>query len=225
VTSSHFQCDPGVVGHESSLSHSESRYKKYPAAQIVRSVAASATDEALCLSYRASLCWLGAAIYPFHDKRHPQEMGKAEIERFLTHLAVERLVSASTQTQALCAVLFLYMQVLQIELPALDAVRAKQPKRLPVVLSQEELKQLLTAVASNRLQEGIGVRRSDVFTDRNPVSQRCRQIGGARLPAKGCVLAQGRTVIGQRPRPSTAQKIAASTSIERNLDEGPGRFR
>jgi hypothetical protein len=60
-----------------------------------------------------------------HKKRHPKEMGGPEIEAFLTHLAVAGHVSASTQTQALCAILFLYKHVLRIELPHLDAVRAK----------------------------------------------------------------------------------------------------
>ena len=82
----------------------------------------------------------------FHAKRHPKEMGGPEIERFLTHLAVEGQVSASTQTQALCALLFLYKYVLQIELPSLDAVRAKRPKRLPVVLSRKEIRELLEQV-------------------------------------------------------------------------------
>ena len=82
----------------------------------------------------------------FHNKRHPQEMGGPEIERFLTHLAVEGRVSASTQTQALCALLFLYKYVLKIDLPSLDAVRAKRPKRLPVVLSRDEIGKLLEQI-------------------------------------------------------------------------------
>jgi len=82
----------------------------------------------------------------FHNKRHPREMGAVEIEQFLTHLAVEGRVSASTQTQALCALLFLYKYVLKIDLPSLDAVRAKRPKRLPVVLSRSEVRQLLEAM-------------------------------------------------------------------------------
>lgn len=82
----------------------------------------------------------------FHNKRHPREMGAREIESFLTHLAIERKVAASTQTQALCALLFLYKHVLKINLPTLNAVRAKRPKRLPVVLSQQEVRQLLDSV-------------------------------------------------------------------------------
>jgi len=83
----------------------------------------------------------------FHHKRHPAEMGKAEIEDFLTHLAVRRRVSPSTQNQALQALLFLYRQVLEIELPWLDdVIRAKPKRRVPVVLSKLEVGMLLEKV-------------------------------------------------------------------------------
>ncbi|MBI2333836.1 MAG: integron integrase, partial [Chloroflexi bacterium] len=74
-----------------------------------------------------------------HNKRHPAEMGVLEIQAFITHLAVERSVAASTQNQALSAVLFLYRNVLlkEIESPT-DVIRAKKPDRLPVVLSKAE---------------------------------------------------------------------------------------
>ncbi len=73
-------------------------------------------------------------------------MGGPEVEGFLSYLAVTRHVSASTQTQALCAILFLYKYVLKIQLPNLDAVRAKRPKRLPTVLSQHEVARLIECV-------------------------------------------------------------------------------
>lgn len=79
----------------------------------------------------------------FHDKRHPREMGAAEIEAFLTHLAVEGQVSASTQNQALSALLFLYREVLQQKLEQVEVVWAKKPQRLPTVLSQEETRCLI----------------------------------------------------------------------------------
>jgi hypothetical protein len=79
----------------------------------------------------------------FHGLRHPNTMGGAEIEMFLTELAVKGHVSASTQNQAFCALLFLYQDVLGIELPRLDAVRARRPQRLPTVLSPEEVRALL----------------------------------------------------------------------------------
>jgi len=83
----------------------------------------------------------------FHAKRHPGEMGKPEVEAFLTSLAVERNVSASTQTQALSALLFLYKEVLEMELPWLSEVtRAKKPVRLPTVLTRGEVQALLKVV-------------------------------------------------------------------------------
>jgi integron integrase len=85
----------------------------------------------------------------FHDKRHPEEMGAREIEAFLTHLAVEKNVAASTQNQALCALLFLYNEVLEKDLTpdVIDAVRAKKPKRLPVVLTRDEAMSVLAALS------------------------------------------------------------------------------
>lgn len=79
-----------------------------------------------------------------HDKRHPRDMGASDVESFLTHLAVARNVSASTQNQAKSALLFLYKEVLEIELPWLDNVtQAKAPKRFPVVLNKQEVQALL----------------------------------------------------------------------------------
>jgi site-specific recombinase XerD len=95
-------------------------------------------------SYRTEqqyIAWIRRFIL-YHDKRHP--MSAPEVERFLTHLAVEHRVSASTQNQALAAVLFLYRHVLEIELPWLDnVVRARMPERIPVVLSRREVQALL----------------------------------------------------------------------------------
>jgi site-specific recombinase XerD len=80
----------------------------------------------------------------FHNKRHPNEMGVPEIEAFLTHLAIEGNVTATTQNQALNAILFLYRQVLKQELDSrVDAIRAKRPSRLPVVLSPEEARAII----------------------------------------------------------------------------------
>ncbi len=83
----------------------------------------------------------------FHDRRHPRELGKTEIEAFLTHLAVNRKVSASTQNQAFNALLFLYREVLEMKMPQLDSVqRAKKPRRLPVVLSPDEVRSVLSGL-------------------------------------------------------------------------------
>lgn len=84
----------------------------------------------------------------FHEKRHPSEMGKTEIEAFLTHLAVEKDVAASTQNQALHALLFLYRVVLVQPLDLnLKAVRAKKPERLPTVLTKEEVNQVIAQLS------------------------------------------------------------------------------
>lgn len=74
----------------------------------------------------------------FHNKRHPKDMGSAEIEAFLTHLAVEGQVAASTQNQALNALLFLYREVLKLDVAQVNAIRAKRSQYLPTVLTREE---------------------------------------------------------------------------------------
>src|SRR5262249_21659585 len=82
----------------------------------------------------------------FHHKRHPRDLGAAEVGQFLTHLAVDGHVSVSTQSQALNALVFLYKQVLELDLGRLEAVRARRPKRLPVVLAPEEVAAVLPRV-------------------------------------------------------------------------------
>jgi site-specific recombinase XerD len=90
-----------------------------------------------------SLSWIKRFIL-FHGKRHPRDMGVQEVHQFLSHLAVEGQVAASTQSQALSAILFLYQQVLQQDIGWLhDVVRAKHPQRLPVVLTQDEVAKVL----------------------------------------------------------------------------------
>lgn len=100
----------------------------------------------------AYLGWVKRYIY-FHGKRHPAEMGRSELEAFLSSLAVERNVSAATQNQALSALLFLYREVLEIELPWLDNVtRAKKPARLPTVLTREETVALLDGIDEGEIK-------------------------------------------------------------------------
>jgi integron integrase len=92
---------------------------------------------------RAYVGWIRRYIR-FHDRRHPRELGAGEVSAFLSHLATERHVSASTQNQALSALIFLYREVLHMDLPWLEGVvRAKRPRRLPVVLSRGEVSRLL----------------------------------------------------------------------------------
>ena len=109
--------------------------------------------------------WLRRFIL-HHGKRHPKDMGRAEVEALLTHLAVVGKVAASTQNQAKSALLFLYREVLGIELPWLDGVeQAKSPQRLPVVLTVDEVRAALDRTSGTpnlmlRLIYGTGMRAS-----------------------------------------------------------------
>jgi integron integrase len=99
----------------------------------------------------------------FHGIRHPDTMGEPEVNAFLTHLAVVGNVAASTQNQALCALLFLYEHVLGRPLNQLQVVRANRPKRLPVVLTREEVRRLLANLGEpyrlmGQLMYGSGLR-------------------------------------------------------------------
>ena len=127
---------------------------------------------------RAYLGWVRRFVH-HHALRHPSEMGAAEVAAFLTHLAADRGVSASTQNQALAALVFLYRHVLRRELGPIDALRAKPRRSLPVVLSTEEAHRLIgrlqgvyAVVASLlygsglRLLEALRLRRQDIDLDR-----------------------------------------------------------
>ncbi|HEV8675927.1 MAG TPA: integron integrase [Methylomirabilota bacterium] len=92
----------------------------------------------------AYVAWIKRYILFFHAKRHPAEMGAHDATRFLSSLAVEGRVAASTQNQALSALLFLYRDVLEVDLPWLDGiVRAKRPHRLPIILTRDEVRAVL----------------------------------------------------------------------------------
>lgn len=123
------------------------------------------------------LQWIRRFIL-FHSKRHPRDMGAPEVEAFLTHLAVSRDVAAATQNQALSALLFLYREVLGMDLPWLaNVTRAKRPQRLPVVLSRDEVRVILDRMSGiyglmasllygtgMRLMECVRLRVKDVAT-------------------------------------------------------------
>jgi integron integrase len=132
------------------------------------------------------LRWIREYIL-FHGKRHPKEMGAPELEAFLTHLAIHRNVSASTQNQALSAILFLYRNVLHNDLIDLrvDAVRAKRRKRVPTVLSREEVQRLLSSMtgvpllqakllygSGLRLMECLRLRVKDLDFDQRQIAVR-----------------------------------------------------
>lgn len=135
---------------------------------------------------QAYVSWIKRFIL-FHAKRHPVQMGAAEVAAFLSMLANEGQVSAATQNQALAALLFLYRQVLGVELPWMDdLVRAKRSQRLPVVLSVAEVVALLSAIPEGshelmarllygtgmRLLECLRLRIKDVDTGRNEICVR-----------------------------------------------------
>ncbi len=100
----------------------------------------------------------------FHQLRHPAEMAEAEVNQFLTHLAIKEKVSASTQNQALSALLFLYRYVLERQLGQLgNVIRARKSKRLPVVLTREEVKAVVNRLKGEQrliavLMYGTGMR-------------------------------------------------------------------
>ncbi len=122
----------------------------------------------------------------FNGKRHPAEMGAPEVTAFLSSLATDRNVAASTQNQALSAILFLYREVLGVELPWLDDVRrAKKPRRLPTVLTRAEVRALLAHMEGRsglmarliygtgmRLMECVRLRVKDIDLERREVMVR-----------------------------------------------------
>ena len=138
-------------------------------------------------SYRTEQSYVGwiRRYILFHSKQHPKDMGGAEVEAFLTHLAVERHVSASTQNQAFSALLFLYRNVLNQDLGALDAVRAKRSNYLPTVLTKGEVRSVLENISGVhglvirvlygsglRLSEGLSLRIKDIdFAQRQIVAR------------------------------------------------------
>jgi integron integrase len=122
----------------------------------------------------------------FHNKRHPKDMGAAEIQAFITHLATEKNVAASTQNQALSAILFLYRQVLQTEIdPPSDIIRAQKSKTLPVVLTPQEARAVISKMSGVpqlmakilygsglRLMECVRLRIKDIDFDNRVITVR-----------------------------------------------------
>jgi len=131
----------------------------------------------------------------FHGKRHPKDMGALEVQAFLSHLAVERRVSPSTQNQAKAALLFLYRHALDQDLPWLaEVVQAKRQARLPVVLTPDEVRGLLDQMEGDmalvarvlygtglRLLEGLRLRVKDLEFDRREIVVRDGKGGKDRL--------------------------------------------
>ena len=177
------------------------------------------TEQAYCL-------WVRRFIR-FHGIRHPADMAEPEINAFLTHLAVERQVSASTQTQALSALLFLYRRVIGREVGELtDLIRARKPKRLPVVLTRDEVKAVLGELdgdkrlmaslmygAGLRLMECLRLRVLDLELTRGEIVVRDGKGGKDRV-----------TMLPLSVKPSLDSQLAAARSVhQRDLADGWGR--
>lgn len=162
----------------------------------------------------------------FHDKRHPKDMGGEEVQAFLTHLAVDRKVSPSTQNQAKAALLFLYRYLLETDLPWLSAVvQAKANPRLPVVLTQGEVRKLFDQMdgvmalvarllygTGMRLMEGLRLRVKDVDFERREILIRDGKGGKDRV-----------TMLPERlTMPLQAHLLKVKALHERDLVEGFG---
>jgi site-specific recombinase XerD len=133
----------------------------------------------------AYVAWIRRFVL-HHGRRHPREMGAPEVVEFLSHLAVQGRVSASTQNQALSALVFLYRVVLERELQGLDtAARARRPQRLPVVLSAQQVRALLAGMSGVnhlvalllyggglRLLEALRLRIKDLDPERRQIAVR-----------------------------------------------------
>jgi site-specific recombinase XerD len=163
----------------------------------------------------------------FHGKRHPSTLGAAQVSAFLTHLAVDRGVAAATQNQAKSAILLLYRVVLDLELPWLDEiVAAKDARRLPVVLTTHEVRDLLAHMSGPagliaallygtgmRLLEGLRLRVKDVDVERREVLVRDGKGGKDRV-----------TVLPENLILPLQEQIAAASALhDRDLAEGFGR--
>ena len=177
------------------------------------------TEEAYCH-------WIKRFIF-FHHVRHPAEMAESEINAFLTHLAVKEKVSASTQHQALCALLFLYRHVLGREIGSLGGViRARRRRRIPIVLTRDEVKAVLGRLygdkrlmaglmygAGLRLMECLRLRVQDIDFGSNQVIVRDGKGGKDR-----------RTMLPASLRPVLEEHLCQVKAVhERDLAEGFGR--
>ncbi|MBU6485615.1 MAG: integron integrase [Betaproteobacteria bacterium] len=162
----------------------------------------------------------------FHGNRHPSELGQGDVERFLTSLAVDGNVAASTQNQAQSALLFLYREVLTTELPWLDGVvRAKASRRLPVVLTPAEINRLIGRLQGThrllgsllygtgmRIMEGLRLRVKDVDFGRNEILIRDGKSAKDRI-----------TMLPGRAAPPLRRHLEAAQELhQRDLAEGFG---
>ena len=177
---------------------------------------------------QAYVAWIRRFIFA-SGRRHPRELGAADVERFLSGLAVRQGVAASTQNQAVSALLFLYREVLRLDLPWLQGVvRAKSSRRLPTVLSQDEVRRLLALMDGRAwliasllygtgmwLMECLRLRVTDVDFSRNEIVVRDGKGGKDR-----------RTVLPRALHEPLLREIARARLLhERDLADGVGEAR
>jgi integron integrase len=163
----------------------------------------------------------------FHHMRHPAEMGAEEVNEFLTHLAVTEHVSASTQTQALSGLLFLYRAVFGVELGDLgEVIRAREPARLPVVMTREEVRAVLGELDGQywlmasllygtgmRLMECMRLRVADLELERNEITVRNGKGGKDRV-----------TMLPKSLKPAIKEQLREAKRVHRqDLADGWGR--
>lgn len=174
----------------------------------------------------AYIAWIKRFIF-FHNKRHPAEMAEPEINAFLTHLAVKEKVSASTQNQALSALLFLYRHIIGREVGDLgEVVRARKPKRIPAVMTRDETKAVLAHLTGDkwlmaslmygaglRLMECLRLRVQDIDFARNEITVHDGKGGKDRITMLPELL--------KNPLQEHLRKVKAIH--ERDLAEGWGR--
>ena len=171
-------------------------------------------------------CWTKGFIL-FHEKRHPREMGAPEVQAYLSHLATHCQVAAATQNQALNAIVFLYREVLHMELGAIGRIeRPTRPARLPTVLTREEVRRVLAAVAPEhqlacrllygtglRVLECLRLRVKDVDFERNLIVVREGKGDQDRV-----------TVLPESLRTSLKQQLERVRALhEKDLSGGQGR--
>ena len=142
-------------------------------------------------AYRTEQCYVQWILryIRFHGIKHPNTMGTSEIEQFLTHLATHDKVAASTQNQALGALLFLYRDVLKLDVGELNAVRARRPVRVPTVMTREETRQLLQALAELDTREPYALMAQLMYGSGLRLMECCR------LRVKDIDLARGQITV------------------------------
>lgn len=180
----HYPASPDIIDTPPAIDGTRTPLPKQP--NLWERIAGQAREKHYSLATERSYIGWAKRYSLWHGRRHPATMGATEVTAYLNHLAVDRAVSASTQNQALSALLFLYGQVLDQDLPWLaDLTRAKRSKHLPAVLSVPEIERLLTQQAGTtglvlrllygtgaRLMEGLRVRVKDLDLERRVMTIR-----------------------------------------------------